>query len=213
MKKFFKFLLPISFLVVGLAISLSVLAQTNAPAPSGDEIKNITFPIPELGNCAGKESCRLYCEKPENAEACIAFAKNNGLMEKDEASRAEKYIQGIKGGNGPGGCADAKSCETFCSNVNNLDTCLAWSDKNNIKDKNFDEAKKIQSFVKSGGQMPGGCTSKKVVMHIATTFHTPKNVSPSPKKPAWTLASLPAQMEIIPARLKTVRHPSKCLSL
>lgn len=160
MKKTTKFIFPALILISGILVSYSVLAQTNTPVAGDSGTKNINFPIPELGNCANKESCRLYCEKPENMEVCVTFAKTNGLMEKEEASRAEKYVQGIKNGNGPGGCTDAKNCDAFCSNVSNLDVCLAWSDKNGIKDKNFEEAKKIQGFIKSGGQLPGGCTSK-----------------------------------------------------
>ncbi len=160
MEKRTKFILSALVLAAGILVSYSVLAQTTNTNSGDSAAPNIAFPIAQLGNCTDKESCRTYCEKPENMEACIAFAKSNGLMEKDEASRAEKFVQGIKNGNGPGGCTDKQSCDAFCNNINNLEVCIAWADKNGVKDENFNEAKKIQKFIKSGGQMPGGCNSK-----------------------------------------------------
>lgn len=165
--KNFKKILPLLILFLGTALGFTVLAQTDTvspppptSAPDGSVVKNITFPIIELGNCGSKEECRNFCNQPENITACVAFAKSHGLMNQDEATRAEKFGQKIKGGQGPGGCTDAESCKNFCSTVANLDVCTAWAEKNGIKDDHFTEAKKINGYLKSGGQMPGGCTSK-----------------------------------------------------
>jgi len=161
-----KYSLP--FLVVSAALIMSYAliarAQTNSSpnGPSDAEItaKGITFPIPELGNCSSKDSCRDYCSKGGNMDACIKFAQDRGLMNKVEASQATKFKERLAAGVGPGGCNSPESCKSFCSNTANLDTCIQFAEKNGFKEGKIEEAKKVQAFLKSGGQMPGGCNSE-----------------------------------------------------
>lgn len=90
-------------------------------------------------------------------------------MNKTEADRANKFSRVIQGG-GPGGCNTPNGCKTFCSDVSNLDACLKWADQNNFEDEHFKEAQKIQSYLASGGKMPGGCTSKEFCMTYCGDF-------------------------------------------
>ena len=46
----------------------------------------ITFPVAELGNCADPQDCFSYCDKPENQDACFAFAKKNKLLKETDAN-------------------------------------------------------------------------------------------------------------------------------
>ena len=50
--------------------------------------QEVNFPIAELGNCIDKQDCKLFCDKPENNDACLSFAKKNKLMSEEEVNRA-----------------------------------------------------------------------------------------------------------------------------
>ena len=165
LKTKFQILLPASVLIVGVLVSYAVFAQEDsftAGAPSEEEIASsgISFPIAELGNCGSKEECKSYCERTQNMSVCIAFAKAHGLMNSEEASRAEKFSSQLQAGGGPGGCRSPQECESFCRNINNIEACVAFADEQGFKDKHVDQGRKILAYVKSGGRMPGGCTSK-----------------------------------------------------
>ncbi len=156
-----------TILVSGLIVSLSVLAyfaiaQTTASTEtnSNSTIQGITFPVEELGNCSDEKDCRAYCDKSDNMLSCIAFAKDHGLMNQKDVKRAQEFAQALQSGGGPGGCTSPNQCEELCSNLNNLETCVAFAEKNGIKDEHFDQAKKILKHIQSGGQTPGGCNSK-----------------------------------------------------
>ncbi len=157
----------LAFLIVafGLAASAAIIvvhAQTAPSEPSDEEVKasGITFPVPELGNCASKTACKSYCDESANLEACIKFAKSRGLMNKDEAERAEKFASKVQQGAGPGGCRTPRDCEAFCRDINNIETCVQFAEEQGFKGENVEQGKKVLAYVKAGGQMPGGCTSK-----------------------------------------------------
>ncbi len=139
-------------------VALSFAAPARAQAQSGEA--SISYPVAELGNCGSKEACKSYCNNPANMEACVSFAQAHGLMNKDEAAKAQKFGQALQSGGGPGGCRSPQECDRFCSTLANLDTCIKFAEEQGIKDENITEGKKIQTYLRSGGQMPGGCTSK-----------------------------------------------------
>lgn len=138
----------------------TVASGSTQVAPNAQQ--GITFPVAGLGNCSNKEECRSYCNQPANMDACIAFAKSHGLMNKEEADRAGNFRNILQSSGGPGGCKGPEECKSFCSDIKNLDACISFAKKNNLgtDDQEISKAEKILSFVKNGGQMPGGCTSK-----------------------------------------------------
>lgn len=144
-------------LAVGVAVSfaIAVRAQTPSPAEAG-----ITFPILELGNCGSKDECRDYCNQPENISACVKFAEEHGLMNEKEAARAEKFSRRLSQGTGPGGCRTPQECKSFCSNIQNLETCVRFAEEQGVDDRQVQEGRKILAYIQAGGQLPGGCTSK-----------------------------------------------------
>ncbi len=163
-----KYSLLFSFVVLGSALFVSsvivVAAQTAATssavqAASSAE-QGIVFPVPELGNCTSRDECRSYCNQVDHMDGCITFAKVHGLMNKDEASRADKFRKSLQGGGGPGGCKTPDECRTFCNNINNLDACVKFAQSQGVKTKEVEEGSKILTYIKNGGQLPGGCASK-----------------------------------------------------
>ena len=91
---------------------------------------NITFPVAELGNCADPQDCFSYCDKPENQDACFAFAKKNKLLKETDANlpppsdilnRAKTEL----------GCDSRESCRSLCENPQNIEKCRNFAQNSN----------------------------------------------------------------------------------
>ena len=168
-----------SISILGVAIFVSSIILVNAQmATSGDvqatqdvqattpvvstTTQGIIFPVQELGNCSSKENCKNYCNQTGNMDACIAFAKTHGLMNNEEASRAGNFKKILQSGGGPGGCKGPEECRTFCSSVSNLEACVGFAKTHKLSasDEDAGKAEKLADYIKNGGQMPGGCTTR-----------------------------------------------------
>ncbi|MFH1392970.1 MAG: hypothetical protein ABIG73_01115 [Patescibacteria group bacterium] len=138
----------IGFIVISLALAGSVAWA-----------QNVQYPVKELGDCKDKSACKTYCDKSENAEACVNFAEENNLMSKEEIKVAKKFM--AAGNKGPGGCNGKDNCENFCNDIANIDECVAFAEKNNLMSAGeLDEAKKVQAAIRRGVKPPS-CGNKK----------------------------------------------------
>lgn len=72
----------------------------------------ITFPIAELGNCAGPAECRSYCEEPAHQSACMNFAKKYGLSR--EAEMKAKSDEMLEKAQTELGCNSMETCRQIC---------------------------------------------------------------------------------------------------
>lgn len=169
--------MPVAIIAVGVFISSLILVSSLYAQESPEAIEDrsgisgIAFPVAELGNCQNKQECKSYCDNPDNIEACVAFAESRGLMNKEEAGRAKKFSASLRSaGGGPGGCRTPEGCRQFCENINNLETCLSFAAQQGIGDKDINEGKKIAAYLKSGGSMPGGCTSRQACERYCGDF-------------------------------------------
>lgn len=126
----------------------------------GASPSDIKYPVKELGNCSSQKECKIFCDKPDNLEACVTFAQNRGMIKEQEAKKIKetKRIQKENPDelNGPGGCMTPKECDAFCRVESNLDECLNYSVKNGYTTQ--EEADRVRAQAKKGG--PGGCKSK-----------------------------------------------------
>lgn len=131
------------------------LAEENGAAGVIDDAAHrstarITFPIPELGNCASKNECKVYCDTSAHMDICLSFASSHGLMKSDEVEKARKFAS-IKG---PGGCQGI-ACKTYCEDSAHADECIAFAQEHKlISPKDI----RIAQVIKEGGG-PGGCAS------------------------------------------------------
>jgi len=152
--------LATSFVISGMLVAN---AQTNtggiAIAPVVNPA-NITYPIPELGNCTDQNNCKTYCNVVANMPACLDYAKAHNLMKSDDVERARKMANLAKTG-GPGGCKNQNECETYCENTDHLNECVAFAEKENLVPREaLQEMQRINKVLRGGGQLPGGCKSK-----------------------------------------------------
>lgn len=155
-----KFLLPAFILAVGVFTGYLIIAQAQTPDSEESNLEGITFPIVELGNCASKDECRSYCNDPAHIDACVSFAESHGLMNSDEVERARQFAKIISERKGPGDCSTPEECRKYCSSLDHIDECINFAKEHGFKTPDIKEAEKIQSYIKAGGEMPGGCNSK-----------------------------------------------------
>lgn len=150
--------LPALVLAMGLFTSATIVVRAQT-ATSSTSV-SITFPIAELGNCKDKDACKAYCSDSANIIACTNFGETHNLISKDEATRARKFSDVLRG-EGPGGCKDEKTCRTYCTDVSHLQACIIFAESHGIaSEAELSEMKRIQAALQSGATMPGGCTTK-----------------------------------------------------
>lgn len=144
-----------SLFIVFAAVGL--LSMANGIFSQG--LENVQYPVAELGNCTDKDSCGLYCDKPENVEPCVNFAEKNNLMPQEEIEMARNFI--AAGSKGPGGCTTKDSCETYCNSVSHINECVSFAEENNLMSpQELEEAKMVQAAI-ARGVTPPACGSKK----------------------------------------------------
>jgi len=131
------------------------------PTTAGEPIE-IIYPVKELGNCADKDTCKVYCEEPGNMQSCVNFAEKYNLISKEEAEDGRKFSSIVNSrGGGPGGCKTRESCEAYCEDTDNIDACLAFAeDSNLVPAKDLEDMRKVAKLLKEGEKFPGGCKSK-----------------------------------------------------
>ena len=128
-------------------------AQTTTILTTPSATQSVHYPIQELGNCSSKDSCKLYCSKASNIQACLVFAETHQLMTTIGVQKA-LLLQSLPG---PGGCR-GQQCIDYCSTSNHIEACAAFANRirtisNSIQIR---AAAKAEPALKSG---PGGCRS------------------------------------------------------
>lgn len=122
-------------------------------------IEDVRYPIEELGNCKSKSDCAQFCDKSDNTEACMNFARKNKIMSEQEIKIAEKFLSGEI--DGPGGCSAKDECDAYCDNIKNIDECVSFAEKNSLlPPEELAEAKKVQIAI-ARGIKPPSCGNKK----------------------------------------------------
>lgn len=99
------------------------------------------------GGCDSLRSCDVFCSQTENNDECFAFARDNDLIPQHELERIEnERIEEHRVG--PGGCDSRQSCDDFCRNPENTETCLLFAvDEGDITQEDADYLlKRMESF-------------------------------------------------------------------
>lgn len=136
---------------------------------------DVKYPVADLGNCASREECKIFCDTPDNELTCLRWAEDNGFAPKptpkprnqpDQNQDKNQGLDSERGGNeqqrirdeeafknAPGGCKAPRECDVYCRVEENLTECLDYSVKYGYTTR--EEADKIIAQSKKGG--PGGC--------------------------------------------------------
>ncbi|MFZ2205112.1 MAG: hypothetical protein WAV23_00775 [Minisyncoccia bacterium] len=163
-----KNILSFLILVSGILISGGIISFAHAQTDN-QAVPGISFPVVELGNCADKTSCKAYCDKSENIDACLSFAEQRKLMSTEELSNAKKFKD--NGMVGPGSCKGKDACEQYCSDSNHLEECTAFAEKKGMmSDQQLQDSKKVITAIKSGLKPPA-CTGAKCKAYCSNPSH------------------------------------------
>lgn len=117
MKKILLFII----LILLSAFVTKVFAQT----------ANLTFPIPELGNCTSLADCKAYCDDPTHTTACIAYAKEKGFYQ--PTSLDTNAAATLADAKATLGCDSVDSCRAVCQKSENAAVCSAFAQKHNLR--------------------------------------------------------------------------------
>ena len=151
--KYFQHLVSAAVITSALFLSLVIVVRA-------ESLSDIKFPVPELGNCQNKEECKVYCDDISHAEECMSFALSHGLVSEEEARHVRKFAS--SGGEGPGGCRTKDACRSYCEDIGRIDECLAFAENHGlIEEEEIEEARKISSYIRAGGRMPGDCANER----------------------------------------------------
>lgn len=90
---------------------------------------DITFPIPELGNCNNVSTCKVYCDQSENHQSCIDFAKSKGFY-KEKVDK--KHIDAAALAKTELGCSSFEECKKFCEQKANREKCSTFGQKHGL---------------------------------------------------------------------------------
>ncbi|MEK7579721.1 MAG: hypothetical protein AAB469_00830 [Patescibacteria group bacterium] len=96
------------------------------------------------GGCTDEESCRAFCENPDNFETCVNWARENGLVSEDHAEKTRKLARQAKNFSGPGGCSTPEECKAFCDQPQNHSTCIDFAVSQGFMTQ--EEADRIKQF-------------------------------------------------------------------
>ncbi len=123
---------------------------------SAQNVFDIQFPVPELGNCGSMEECKIYCDDSANARTCNDWAVSKGVAQapaRDEYNERSKET--IERKEGPGGCRGQQECDAFCSQPEHNEECFNFAKENNLLPQ--EEIERIEKEMNQEG--PGGCRS------------------------------------------------------
>ncbi|MBI4385531.1 hypothetical protein HY573_01740, partial [Candidatus Parcubacteria bacterium] len=132
-------------ILAALALALFVFIPGASAAPNPFDI---TFPIPELGNCGSIDQCKTYCDSLDHAADCSVFAQKHGLASDEQVKKAEALPD-----QGPGGCNSESSCKTYCDDPDKTGECLSFAEEHDLIPK--EDIRKARVLATKTG--PGGC--------------------------------------------------------
>ncbi|MBI4066720.1 hypothetical protein HY411_03310, partial [Candidatus Gottesmanbacteria bacterium] len=124
----------------------------------------ITFPIAELGGCAGPQECRDFCEQPANQTTCMDFAKKKGFnkeMEHPSGVDAQKRDELLQQAKTELGCTSMETCSKVCES--NQSRCESFARKHGVYQElpesrgRYSTEEKMQLMEKAKSEL--GCTS------------------------------------------------------
>jgi len=148
--------LSAAVIILGVMVSGSIIGSAMAQTLQPQEQKmpgDIQFPVKELGNCASKEDCKIFCDNTKNTEACLKFAEEKNLLSPEELAMAKKFKEA--GMIGPGGCRGQVECDAYCGDQDHMEECITFAIKNGMMDqKKQEESQKVLAALKRGVKPP-----------------------------------------------------------
>ena len=116
----------LTFLCVFLLFAIYYLLSA-----AGTHAQALIFPIEELGNCNNAATCKVYCDQPQNHDACASFAKEKGIAAGKRRIN-EKHVTALSAAKTALGCSTIAACQAFCEEQANRERCQAFAQKHGL---------------------------------------------------------------------------------
>lgn len=125
---------------------------------------NVVFPIADLGNCAGPQECRDFCDQPTNQSICMDFAKKKGFQKEvnnDTGLDRQKKDELLTKAQTELGCTSMETCSKICESDHTR--CEAFARKHGVYQEppqstgRYSREEKMQLIEKAQSEL--GCTS------------------------------------------------------
>lgn len=124
------------------------------------------------GGCKGQTECDAYCGDQTHMEACITFAIDNGMMDKQKLEESQKVLAALKKGVKPPACNGPKECDKYCSSSAHMEECMNFSIEAGIMDpQKQEESKKVLAAIKRGVKMPACSGPTECDAYCSSTEH------------------------------------------
>ncbi len=161
-----------------LLAAVALIFSLHTASAQTQTVADLTFPIPELGNCADRQACKTYCDVPDNAAACRSFAETHHLVRGTATTTVRvsikpgtdtgklnpsKAAQAIAADGGPGQCGvnaanPLQACSTYCSSSAHAEECVTYGKKHELfSTASLNVAEKVSAALEKGIKLPGGC--------------------------------------------------------
>jgi len=111
--------------------------------------------------CDYPDGCRQFCEQLENHQACMDFAKSEGLASSTKTEVQPTIAPSIfDAAKSELGCDSADSCKALCSQQENQDKCMAFAKSHNlISTKKPETTPSVQPKIQLNGTKSLPCNS------------------------------------------------------
>ena len=142
-----------------------VLGETTVTDEEVARQKGITFPLSELGNCAGIAECRDFCRLEANKSACTDFALKKNLQQSRVKSIAADIMQKART---ELSCDSKTSCHNFCRKPENLEICRSFGEKYELTKKSATPSALLNPALwqKSADEL--GCSNQSSCKNLCT---------------------------------------------
>lgn len=117
----------------------------------------ITFPIAELGNCAGPQECRDFCESPANHTSCMNFAGKHGFSEESQEGSQVNEAQILAAAQTELGCSSKESCHAVCERDH--ERCMAFAKRHGLYREEVRDGGSEKERLMEEARSELGCTS------------------------------------------------------
>jgi len=151
------------FFIIFYSVFVFLFILVFANSIAAQNFKDISYPIPELGNCSSRLECKIFCDDPANYVVCSEWAAKNNIISEEEVKAVEREVEQRKKFErgeileGPGGCRTPEECDAYCQEPEHADECFRFGVEHNLISS--EEAKRIKKEMEEA-KGPGGCKTR-----------------------------------------------------
>jgi len=139
----------------------NVLGTTTTSPDEVAKEHGITFPVPELGNCASAQACMQFCNLTQNHQACTDFGQKHGLTQNKGNNQQpgvndQKILSDAKT---QLGCDNKDACMAFCNDPANQQKCQQFAQSEGLSTPQNNQQSHVSQTIITDAKQELGCDS------------------------------------------------------